>query len=115
MANKRKPKRLSDEIVRQAIEQVLEEPIPLPTIDGQICFRVQDDCDGDRNQQLIVTMLLNGDIAIRVAGPEKTLRFRNIIRGTASPHTHNALRLLMFAMWKDDELDKKRKTARMHP
>jgi len=116
VARQRKLKKLSHAVLSQAISQILEESLPLHEIDLQVLFRVQDDCDGDREQKLILSMLRDGDICIRIVGPEKTLRFRNgMIGGTASPHTHNALRILMLAMLKDDELDEKRKTARIHP
>lgn len=100
------PKKFSDESLRRAMDQLLEMSTPLPEINLASFSRVHDDSDGDDSQVLEVGMLLNGDICINTDGP---LRFRHYGGGGASLHTHNALRILMFAMRLDKELDERRK------
>lgn len=105
MPTNRKPRKLSRERLRQAVTQLLEESLPLPEINGKFLTRPHDDHDGDPSQVLHVGMLSDGDIVIRTCG---YLRFRNLIGGGASPHTHNALRLLMLAVMIDEGLITKR-------
>lgn len=107
----RHPKKLSEEKLRQALNQLLEEPLPLPEITSNtLVFRTEDDCDGEKGQGLQLRMGPDGDIWIMVLKRMGALRFRNgMIGGTSSPHTHLALRLLMLAMMKDEELHKQRR------
>jgi len=107
----RHPKKLSEKILRQALDQLLEEPLPLPEITSNtLTFRTEDDCDGNLGQGLQLRMSPDGDVWVLSLKRMGALRFRNgMIGGTSSPHTHNALRLLMLAMIKDDELHKQRR------
>lgn len=111
MANIRKPRKLSGETLRQALEQLLEVPLPLPEItNNTLVFRTEDDCDGDKGQGLQLRMGPDGDIWIITLKRVGALRFRNgMIGGTSSPHTHNALRLLMLAMMKDEKFHTQRR------
>lgn len=98
-----KRKRLSDAVLRQAIDQLLEESIPIPEIRQQTVFRTEDDCDGEHHLGLQLIMGSDGDIHLTAFKRGGSMRFRNRIGGTASPYTHNALRLLMLAMIRDGQ------------
>ncbi len=71
---------------------------------------VQDDCDGDRDQCLELSVLMDGDFSIRTRGPYEgaCLRFRTLIGGTMSPTVWLALRVLALAMHHDSERMRKR-------
>ncbi len=97
-------KKFSEESLRRALMQILETPLYIPEINGKFFSREQDDHDGDRTQTLRVHMLPDGDIVIH-ASP--SLRFRTSIGGGSNPYTHNALRVLMLAMYLDAQLDER--------
>lgn len=97
-------KKFSDESLRRALVQILESSFPMPEINGKFLTRPHDDHDGDQSQALHVGMLRDGDLVIHTHGH---LRFRNPIGGGASPHTHNALRILMLAIMIDEGITQK--------
>ncbi len=98
----RRPKKLSEETLRQALEQLLENEIEIPEIDLQNLFRPHDDVDGDLSEGLQILMMESGDICIQT-NPSGMIRFRSVGGGTASPRTHNALRILMLAIRRDNK------------
>ncbi|MEY4602175.1 MAG: hypothetical protein RL292_116 [Candidatus Parcubacteria bacterium] len=97
-----RPKKLSEETLRQALEQLLENEIEIPEIDLQNLFRPHDDNGGELGEGLQVIMFQDGDICIHTNSSNMT-RFRSVGGGTASPRTHNALRILMLAILRDNK------------
>lgn len=67
-------------------------------------FRVQDDCDGDMNNGLSVTIDVMGDVWIQTTS---LCRFRMISGGGGlSPAVRNALLVLAMAIEKDNKENK---------
>lgn len=66
--------------------------------------RPHDECDGDDSQTITVTMAINGDMDFSPHEPHGSYLFRNMYEGTASPRTGNALRLLWYALFNEENL-----------
>lgn len=98
--------RTFEQIVAEA-RQLLENPIWISAIKTNGTYsRVQDDCDGDPSQTLVVSFTPDGDAWVRInhPNPVSSLRFRQpITGGGSSPRTRNALILLAYAMMLDNQ------------
>jgi len=89
--------------VEKTIHKILEEPFwPENLSTKESYVRVQDDCDGDQSQILMVSFSQDSDAWIQTLH-NTPLRFRGPFGGGMSPRVRNALLILAMAIKKDNE------------
>lgn len=94
------------EQVLRLVHELLDNPFWLPTITPYEPYaRTHDDCEGDRDQRLVVTFSEDADAWVSVEGnPTGSLRFRvPMIGGGLSGRTRSALMILAEAIRLDNE------------
>ncbi|MBP9856294.1 MAG: hypothetical protein KBC48_03295 [Candidatus Pacebacteria bacterium] len=92
--------------LRRIIEEVFEMGMYIPELDEtDFVERIHDDHDGSGQGRLQISILPHGgDMLVSTdkhQGPP--LRFRSVNGGTQSFRTHMALRILMWAMIRDEQ------------
>lgn len=93
----------SMESLQQAARYVLENPWWEPTLKVMTRYsRLHDDCMGEPQGNIIVTMGPDADAWVTIDTRE-TLRFRTPAGGGKSFRTRNALMILALAMKLDEE------------
>lgn len=95
---------MSREVTKEDIDKVLESPYwPQELESGRPYCRTHDDCDGDRSQQVVVTLSEDGDAWLAVTGERGSRRFRTWHGGGMSLRVRRALLLLAVAIKRDNE------------
>ena len=90
--------------MKKRIKKILDDSFWLDSLEpGEIYYRVQDDCDGDKGQRLAVQVGKDGDLHVTIMGKAKSLRFRTYFGRGMSLRTRNALLILAEAMRLDSE------------
>ena len=88
--------------IEKTIHAILNEPFWPKDLTEDGYSRVQDDCDGDKSQILVVSFSQDSDVWVRTIH-FGALRFRGPFGGGMSPRVRNALLILAMAIKKDNE------------